>query len=52
MRALTAVIFDWDGTLLDSAEATYRGYGRLFGSYALSFDRDDFARTYLSLIHI
>jgi pyrophosphatase PpaX len=46
MRAPAAVLFDWDGTLLDSAEATYRGYGRLFGSYAMSFDRDTFARTY------
>ncbi len=41
-----ALIFDWDGTLLDSAEATYRCYGQVFSSYDLRFDRDDFARTY------
>jgi len=46
MRPPRAVLFDWDGTLLDSAEATYRGYARLFGSYALPFDRASFARTY------
>lgn len=41
-----AVLFDWDGTLLDSAEATYRCYGLLFSSYSLRFDREIFARTY------
>jgi pyrophosphatase PpaX len=41
-----AVLFDWDGTLLDSAEATYRCYGRLFASFAIPFDRGTFARTY------
>jgi phosphoglycolate phosphatase len=41
-----AVLFDWDGTLLDSAEATYRCYRQLFTAYALGFDRETFARTY------
>ena len=41
-----AVLFDWDGTLLDSAEATYRCYGILFSSYSLRFDRETFERTY------
>src|SRR5574342_470826 len=44
--ALRAVLFDWDGTLLDSAEASYRCYVRLFGSYGLDYDRATFARTY------
>jgi pyrophosphatase PpaX len=43
---LAAVLFDWDGTILDSAEATYRCYCRLFASYSIAFDRDTFARTY------
>jgi HAD superfamily hydrolase (TIGR01549 family) len=43
---LQAVLFDWDGTILDSAEATYRCYCRLFGSFAIPFDREAFARTY------
>jgi phosphoglycolate phosphatase len=44
--ALKAILFDWDGTLLDSAEATYRCYGELFASYSLPFDRESFERTY------
>jgi len=28
MTTLQAVLFDWDGTLLDSAEASYRCYVR------------------------
>jgi HAD superfamily hydrolase (TIGR01549 family) len=43
---LHAVLFDWDGTILDSAEATYRCYGRLFASFGIPFDRETFARTY------
>lgn len=41
-----AVLFDWDGTLLDSAEASYRCYVKLFGGFGLAFDRATFARTY------
>jgi phosphoglycolate phosphatase-like HAD superfamily hydrolase len=32
VRFFNAVLFDWDGTLLDSAEAGLRSYQRLFGS--------------------
>ena len=45
-RRLRAVLFDWDGTLLDSAEATFRSYQRLFGSFGIDFDRERFAETY------
>jgi HAD superfamily hydrolase (TIGR01509 family) len=41
-----AVLFDWDGTLVDSAGATFRCYQRLFGSYGISFDRKRFEETY------
>ncbi len=41
-----AVIFDWDGTLADTAEASYRCYVRLFESFSLPFDRETYARTY------
>jgi HAD superfamily hydrolase (TIGR01549 family) len=41
-----AVLFDWDGTLVDSAELSYRCYVRLFDSYGIGFDRAAFARTY------
>lgn len=43
---LAAVLFDWDGTLVDSAEASYRCYVRLFDSFGIGFDRSCFERTY------
>lgn len=41
-----AVLFDWDGTIVDSAAASYRVYVALFGHFGLSFDQTIFARTY------
>jgi len=41
-----AVLFDWDGTLVDSAEATYLCYRQLFQSFGLPFDRQRFQETY------
>jgi len=41
-----AVLYDWDGTLLDSAETSFRCYARLFAGYGIAFDRDAFQRTY------
>jgi HAD superfamily hydrolase (TIGR01549 family) len=46
MSALRAVLFDWDGTLSDSAEASFRCYARLFPEYGIPFARDDYRRTY------
>ncbi|HVR71629.1 MAG TPA: HAD family hydrolase [Vicinamibacteria bacterium] len=43
---LRAVLFDWDGTLVGSAEASYRCYERLFGEYGIAFGRDLFQSTY------
>jgi HAD superfamily hydrolase (TIGR01509 family) len=45
-RSLQAVLFDWDGTLADSAEASFRSYVRLFAAYGIEFDRPRFAATY------
>jgi HAD superfamily hydrolase (TIGR01549 family) len=45
-RRLRAVLFDWDGTLVDSAEATYRSYVSLFAHFGIPFDRRHFAETY------
>jgi len=45
-RSLRAVLFDWDGTIVDSAEASYRCYVRLFESYRIPFDRERFQSTY------
>lgn len=39
-------MFDWDGTLVDTAEATYRCYERVFESFGIAFDRDVYARYY------
>lgn len=41
-----AVLFDWDGTLVDTAEASYRCYVRTFAELGIPFDRDTYARTY------
>jgi HAD superfamily hydrolase (TIGR01509 family) len=41
-----AVLFDWDGTLVDTAEASFRCYVRLFEEFGVPFDRETFARTY------
>ena len=49
---LTAVLFDWDGTLLDSAEAGLRSYECLFASYGIAFDRARFAETYSPNWHV
>ncbi|HEX7191747.1 MAG TPA: HAD family hydrolase [Thermoanaerobaculia bacterium] len=39
-------MFDWDGTLVDTAEATYRCYERVFDSFGIAFDREVYARYY------
>jgi phosphoglycolate phosphatase len=41
-----AVLFDWDGTLVDSAERTFRCYSQMFAVYGIRFDREAFERTY------
>lgn len=41
-----AVLFDWDGTLVDSAAASLRSYVRLFGGYGIAYGPEEFERTY------
>jgi HAD superfamily hydrolase (TIGR01549 family) len=41
-----AVLFDWDGTLVDSAAKSYRCYVRVFAAYGIAFDEETFERTY------
>jgi len=43
---LRAILFDWDGTLVDSAEKSYRCYVHVFSAYGIEYDRDAFERTY------
>lgn len=40
------VLFDWDGTLVDSAQRTYRCYVRVFSGYGIEYDHAAFERTY------
>ena len=44
--ALRAVLFDWDGTLVDSAETSFRAYVSLFRELGIAFDREQYRRTY------
>jgi HAD superfamily hydrolase (TIGR01549 family) len=41
-----AVLFDWDGTLVNSADASFRCYREVFGRFGIPFDRDAYAATY------
>ena len=50
--ALRGVLFDWDGTLVNTAEASYRCYQKLFSGYGIAFDRGAFQRTYSPNWHL
>jgi HAD superfamily hydrolase (TIGR01509 family) len=41
-----AILFDWDGTLVDSAERTFRCYEQVFAIHGIAFDRSAFERSY------
>jgi HAD superfamily hydrolase (TIGR01509 family) len=43
---LRGVLFDWDGTLVDSAQKSYRCYARVFAAYGITYDTALFERTY------
>ena len=45
-RPLRAVLFDWDGTLADTAEASFRCYVRMLTDLVISFEREMYRRTY------
>jgi HAD superfamily hydrolase (TIGR01549 family) len=45
-RHVRAVLFDWDGTLVDTADASFRCYVRMFADYGIHYDRDKYAETY------
>ena len=46
LGSLRAVLFDWDGTLVDSAEVSFRCYVRVFEAFGIGFDRRLFEQTY------
>ena len=41
-----AILFDFDGTLLDSYATHYAAYERMFARFGVTIDRDSFARSY------
>jgi len=41
-----AVLFDWDGTLVNSADRTFHCYRHVFSGFAIPFDRARFEETY------
>ncbi|HXG59660.1 MAG TPA: HAD family hydrolase [Thermoanaerobaculia bacterium] len=43
---IRAVLFDWDGTLVDTAEASFRCYVKMFADLGVPFDRATYERTY------
>ncbi|MCG6927979.1 MAG: HAD family hydrolase [Acidobacteria bacterium] len=45
-NGLRAVLYDWDGTLVDSAEKSYRCYVRVFSEYGIPYSREQYERTY------
>jgi phosphoglycolate phosphatase len=45
-NGLRAVLFDWDGTLVDSAERTFACYRQVFSAFGIAFDHGAFERTY------
>lgn len=47
-----AVLFDWDGTLADTAEASFRCYAGTFADLDIPFDRHTYARTYSPNWHL
>jgi HAD superfamily hydrolase (TIGR01509 family) len=49
---LQAIVFDWDGTLADTAEASFRCYLRMFETFNIRFDRETFRRTYSPNWHL
>jgi HAD superfamily hydrolase (TIGR01549 family) len=45
-NGLRAILYDWDGTLVDSSAASYRSYVRVFGEFGIGFDEATYRRTY------
>ncbi len=43
---IEAVLWDWDGTLIDSASASYACYQEVFGHFGIAFDRERYESTY------
>jgi HAD superfamily hydrolase (TIGR01509 family) len=49
---LTAILFDWDGTLADSAPRGYSAFQKMFRELELKFDDDIYERIYSPNWHL
>jgi HAD superfamily hydrolase (TIGR01549 family) len=45
-NGLRAVLYDWDGTLVDSAAKSYQCYVRVFSEYGIPYTREQYEKTY------
>lgn len=45
-KRVRAVLFDWDGTLVDTSDSSYRCFERTFADLGIAFDRVRYAETY------
>ncbi|MEE8217528.1 MAG: HAD family hydrolase [Vicinamibacteria bacterium] len=45
-NGLRAVLYDWDGTLVDSAAKSYRCYVKVFSTYGIAYDQESYRKTY------
>jgi HAD superfamily hydrolase (TIGR01509 family) len=46
LDGLRGVLYDWDGTLVDSAAKSYRCYVRVFSTFGIAFDQESYQKTY------
>ena len=46
INSVDAVLWDWDGTLIDTASATYACFDEVFRRFGVAFDRQRFEATY------
>jgi HAD superfamily hydrolase (TIGR01509 family) len=45
-NGLRAVLYDWDGTLVDSAEKSYQCYVKVFSTFGIPYDHASYEKTY------
>ena len=48
LEGIKAMVFDWDGCLLDTYEETYQAYRRTLAKFDIEIDRDSFRRLHRS----
>jgi HAD superfamily hydrolase (TIGR01509 family) len=46
LNGLRGVLYDWDGTLVDSAAKSFRCYVRVFSTFGIAFDQESYQKTY------